>query len=183
MRPLAALAFCLVLVAARGLEARQNDFRLEELFERLQSTTNSVEARELQARIWHVWIASGSDTVDLLMNRGSQAMAAGQYDAALEVFTSIVELDPDFAEGWNKRATLYYLMGEYTASVADIQRTLELEPRHFGALSGLGMIYRALDDDTGALKAFRKVLEVNPHAPGAREAVIHLKKKLKGEGI
>jgi tetratricopeptide (TPR) repeat protein len=166
MRPLAALAFCLVLVAARGLEARQNDFRLEELFERLQSTTNSVEARELQARIWHVWIASGSDTVDLLMNRGSQAMAAGQYDAALEVFTSIVELDPDFAEGWNKRATLYYLMGEYTASVADIQRTLELEPRHFGAL-----------------KAFRKVLEVNPHAPGAREAVIHLKKKLKGEGI
>ena len=182
-RPLAALAVCLVLLVTGRADARQDDFRLEEMFERLQSTTDALEARQLQANIWQLWMRSGSYTLDLLMSRGNQAMAAGEYDAALEVFTSIVELDPEFAEGWNKRATLYYLMGDFTASVTDIHRTLELEPRHFGALSGLGMIYRALDDDTGALKAFRKVLEVNPHAPGAREAVIRLRKKLKGKGV
>lgn len=183
VRPLAVLALCFALLVTGRADARQDDFRLEELFERLQSTTDALEARQLEADIWRLWMRSGSDTLDLLMSRGNQAMAAGEYEVALEVFTAIVELDPEFAEGWNKRATLYYLMGAFQASVVDIQHTLGLEPRHFGALSGLGMIYSALEDDERALKAYRKALEANPHLAGARAAVIRLRKKLKGEGI
>jgi tetratricopeptide (TPR) repeat protein len=156
---------------------------LDSLFGALHATTEAGEARRIERQIWQLWIASGSDTIDLLMHRGAQAMAQGDYQVALDMFDRIVELDPEFAEGWNKRATLYYLMGAFEASVADIQRTLGLEPRHFGALSGLGMIYSALDDDERALKAYRKALEANPHLSGARAAVIRLRKKLKGEGI
>ena len=181
--PLAALFLAWVLVWAPPALARQDDSRLDELFARLQATADPVEARALEAVIWRLWTRSGSDAVDLLMGRGRQAMASGAYEAALRVLNRVVEIDPDFAEGWNRRATLYYLMGEFGPSVADIQRTLALEPRHFGALSGLGMIYTALDDDDGALKAYAKALEVNPHLAGARAAVTRLKKKLKGEGI
>ncbi len=177
------MTLALILAMAPAALARQDDPRLDDLFAKLQSTDNPREALILQQQIWQVWTLSGSDTVDVLMSRGNQAMAAGQYEAALKLFNSVIELDPEFAEGWNKRATLYYLMGRYNDSVADIQHTLVLEPRHFGALSGLGMIYDAIDDDEGALKAFREALSVNPHLPGARHAVIRLRKKLKGEGI
>ncbi len=178
-----------VLVLAAGLGcaapalARQDDARLDELFARLQSTTDAAEAGRLQGNIWRLWTQSGSETLDLLMARAGGAMAGQRYEAALEVLDSVVDIDPDFAEGWNRRATLYYLMGAFDASVADIGRTLALEPRHFGALSGLGLIYTALEDDEGALKAYRRALVVNPHLSGARAAVIRLKKKLKGEGI
>lgn len=172
-----------ILAMVPGALARQDDPRLDDLFAKLQSTDSAREALVLQQRIWQLWTFSGSDTIDLLLGRGSQAMAAGQYDKALKDFNSVIELDPEFAEGWNKRATLYYLMGRYDASVTDIQHTLALEPRHFGALSGLGMIYDAIEDEEGALKAFREALSVNPHLLGARHAVIRLKKKLEGEGI
>lgn len=177
------MTLALILAMVPAALARQDDPRLDDLFAQLQSTDNPREALLLQQQIWQVWTLSGSDTVDVLMSRGNQAMAARQYDAALKLFNSVIELDPEFAEGWNKRATLYYLMGRYNDSVVDIQHTLVLEPRHFGALSGLGMIYDAIEDDEGALKAFRQALSVNPHLPGARKAVIRLKKKLKGEGI
>jgi tetratricopeptide (TPR) repeat protein len=90
---------------------------------------------------------------------------------------------PSFAEGWNKRATVYYLMGDFKASVGDIEHTLELEPRHFGALSGLGLIYMNMGKDQAALRAFRKTLEINPHLPAIRERADELAKKLKGEPI
>ena len=179
----ATLALVAGLMVAPPALARQDDSRLDEVFDRLQTTTDPREARVLETVIWRLWTSSGSETVDLLMGRGGGAMAAGEYEAALDILNRVVDLDPDFAEGWNRRATLYYLMDEFDASVADIQRTLALEPRHFGALSGLGLIYTALDDDEGALKAYREALGVNPHLVGARAAVIRLKKKLKGEGI
>ena len=185
---MARLLALVVLVLGLGLagapaSARQNDARLDSLFGRLHATDDPREALPIQNRIWEVWMRSESDTIDLLMSRGTRAMAQGSYGAALAVFDSIVDLDPDFAEGWNKRATVHYLMGNFSASVADIERTLALEPRHFGALSGLGLIYTALDDDNGALRAFRDALAVNPHLPNARERVKRLEKKLKGEGI
>ncbi len=180
---LAALLLAAGLISAPPALARQDDARLDALFDELYAAPDAGEARRIEQEIWRLWIASGSETIDLLVHRGSLSMAEGAYDVALTIFNSVVELDPEFAEGWNKRATLYYLMGRFDASVADIQHTLGLEPRHFGALSGLGMIYSALDDDERALKAYRKALEVNPHLPGARAAVIRLRKKLKGEGI
>ena len=115
------------------------------------------------------------------MLRGLQAMAEDDEDQAVAAFNEIVEQKPDFAEGWNKRATAYFIMGDFDASVADIERTLQLEPHHFGALSGLGQIYLALDNKTAALKAFEAALAINPHLTSVKAAVESLKKQLQGD--
>ncbi|MFQ5902310.1 MAG: tetratricopeptide repeat protein [Candidatus Binatia bacterium] len=110
-------------------------------------------------------------------------MSRRNYEEALVSFNKVVEADPDFAEGWNKRATVYYLMGEFVASVRDIERTLTLEPRHFGALSGLGLIYLALGEDRLALEAFEAALKVNPHLPGAQAHAEEVRWRLRGKRI
>jgi tetratricopeptide (TPR) repeat protein len=107
-------------------------------------------------------------------------MQRQDLDAALDRFDQMVKYAPDFAEGWNKRATVYYMRGEYPESVADIERVLELEPRHFGALSGLGMIYEELDRKEQALRAFEAALQANPFLPGAKQQIEILKKQIKG---
>jgi tetratricopeptide (TPR) repeat protein len=93
----------------------------------------------------------------------------------------MVRRSPNFAEGWNKRATVYFLLGDFDASVGDIERTLQLEPHHFGALSGLGQIYLALDREEAALKAFEAALVIDPHLVGVRAAVEGIKKKREGD--
>jgi tetratricopeptide (TPR) repeat protein len=126
---------------------------------------------------------SGSATVDLLLNRGTKAMGDGDYPTALQLFTSVVELDPKFSEGWNKRATLFFLMGALDRSLADVDKTLALEPRHFGALAGLGMINTQLGKDREALDAFEKAVLVNPHLESVNPEISRLKKKLDGSRI
>ena len=163
--------------------ARQEDPRLDSLFAELQTASTSGQVSLIEGAIWQVWGQSGKATVDLFFSQGVRAMSSRQLDAALEFFDNIVELDPDFAEGWNKRATVYFMMGDYAASIADVERTLALEPRHFGALSGLGMIYLRLDDPAGALDAFRRALEVHPHLGGARFEVDRLEEIVEGQGI
>ncbi len=140
----AVFALLLAALSASAAFSRQDDERLNELFVQLQSTADGTAAVTIQGMIWQLWTQSGSDTVDLLMTRTGRAMSQGDYRAALQHVDAVIELDPDFAEGWNRRATIYYLLGEFTASVVDIERPLVLEPRHFGALSGLGMIYAAI---------------------------------------
>jgi tetratricopeptide (TPR) repeat protein len=115
------------------------------------------------------------------MARGQQALSIGDFEDALEAFTEVTLRAPDFAEGWNRRATLYYLMGRYQESIADVYETLKLEPRHFGALSGMGLIYTALADEETALIWFEKALEVNPHMAGVRYRVELIKRRLAGE--
>jgi len=177
----------LVLVAAMFFapvaEARQNDSRLDTLFARLQVTHDASEAAGIEAMIWAIWTAADDAALDQLMTAGIGAMNAGRFAFALERFNAIIEVDPDFAEGWNKRATLYYLMGNYDDSIADVERTLALEPRHFGALSGMGLIYTALDDAEAALAWFEQAIEVNPHMPGITLRAEFLRKMLKGEPI
>jgi len=170
------------LLAAPAL-ARQDDPRLKELFANLLTMEDPRAVKMLETAIWGVWMQSGSDTVDLLLNRGTQAMAAGDHATALQLFTSIVELDPNFAEGWNKRATLFFLMGAFDRSAADVEKTLALEPRHFGALSGLGMINVELGKERSALDAFEKALAVNPHMESIKPEISRLKKKLDGSRI
>jgi tetratricopeptide (TPR) repeat protein len=99
----------------------------------------------------------------------------------IAIFDRVVTTLPDFAEGWNKRATVHYLNEDYTASVIDIERTLVLEPRHFGAISGMGLIFMARGDEAGALRAFEEVLKIHPHARGAKARVEELRKKLRAK--
>ena len=160
--------------------ADQNDPRLDELFARLLGTVNPEEAREIEFVIWNIWMEADDPLTQRLLDSGTEAMSRRDYDKALVDFNTIVERAPDFAEGWNKSATLYYLMGRYKESITDIERTLALEPRHFGALSGLGLVQLALENEPGALEAFERALAVNPHMPGPRRHYRELSEKLRG---
>ena len=179
------LALLLPLTVAWTDAARsdQTDPRLDELFVHLQDVETSTQARLIEQLIWGVWLESESPTLQLLMGRVVAAMGERDLRTALELLHSIVAIAPDYAEGWNKRATVYYLLGRYEESLADVERTLALEPRHFGALSGLGLIYSQLKDDASALDAYERALKVNPHLDQAKSEVKRLRRKVKGERI
>lgn len=174
------LALLLCYGAIDPASADQRDGRLDSLFERLQETTDPVDAAGLQQRIWQIWIESEDPASSQLMRRGMSAMANGDHEVALEAFDSLVQQAPDFAEAWNKRATVYYLLGRLDESVQDIQQTLELEPRHFGALSGLSLIYAAVEQPEAAIRSLEAALEINPHLQGSRERIDELREQLKG---
>lgn len=172
-----------VLLSPLHTLGSQRDHRLEALFGRLKTAHSNAEAAELTATIWSIWQQSENDQVNALMSEGVQELSQGNYTKALAAFSEVVKTDPEFAEGWNKRATVYYLMREFSASIHDIERTLALEPHHFGALSGLGLIYLALGNDLAALRAFEGALKVNPHLPAARYHAEELRRRLHDRAI
>jgi tetratricopeptide (TPR) repeat protein len=177
---LALLCSVLALGLMMPAWADQTDRRLDGLFERLRVTSSKAEAEAAQQQIWQIWIESDDMLANRLMQQGIQAMVTRQHALALEYFDRLVERAPGFAEGWNKRATVYYLMENYEASVLDIERTLELEPRHFGALSGLGMIYDAIGEPAAALRSFEAAVAINPHLDGTRQRIEALRRELAG---
>jgi len=181
MKRLCILIIASVLAFGPVAAARQDDSRLDDLFSRLKTTNDVQEARLIEGLIWTLWFESGDPDIDRLLESGNDAMSAGRYDDALSRFSRVIERDPTFAEGWNRRATLYYLMGDFDASVRDIQETLAREPRHFGALSGLGLINSALERWDSAVRAYEEALRVNPFLPGAKKNVEELRKKLEQE--
>lgn len=174
---------CLLVFAAPGAHADQNDPRLDALFSRLHDAEDAEQARGIEQSIWRIWMDSGREDVNALMQQGVQQMTDRDLVEALATFDRVVEMAPKFAEGWNKRATVYYLMDELSASMRDIERTLALEPRHFGAISGMGLIFLERGDEAGALKAFEAVLKIHPHAPGARAQVKRLREQLRDEAV
>ena len=163
--------------------ADQTDPRLDGLFVELHETDNPYKARQIEQSIWGVWLASKSPTLELLIGRVVAAMGQQKFGDALELLHTIVIIAPDYAEGWNKRATVYFLLRRYEESIADVERTLDLEPRHFGALSGLGLIYSRLQQDKSALDAYERALKVNPHLEQAEREVERLRGKVKGQKI
>ncbi|MGF1501890.1 MAG: hypothetical protein ACFBSD_08735 [Paracoccaceae bacterium] len=155
---------------------------LDALYKAL-ATSGAGEWKPLQQQIQALWSRSESAAMTLLLSRASKAMEEQNYEKALVFLNDLVRLAPDFAEGWNRRATLYFLQKEYGRSVADIQRTLALEPRHFGALAGLGIILDRLDQDADALRVFRRALEIHPHLEGAKEAIERLEPEVEGREL
>lgn len=156
---------------------------LDFLFGALKVAPDEDSAKHVEARIWALWAQTPSDTTALLMSRAKTALDAKQVDLAIELLSAVVKLKPDYVEGWNRRATLYYLQNDYTDALRDIEQVLIREPRHFGALAGLGMIMQELGDDKRALDAFRKALEVNPHLDKVPELVKTLSEKVEGRDI
>lgn len=167
------------LLVTASASADQTDGRLDELFVKLRATGDPLQLAVVEREIWAIWSESGRDEVDEALVQGAQAMSRGNFARAIELFGHVIELAPDFAEGWNKRATAYYLADDLDASVRDIQKTLALEPRHFGALSGLGLIFIQQGDLSGALMAFEQVLRVHPNSPPARHRVREIKARLR----
>jgi tetratricopeptide (TPR) repeat protein len=147
---------------------------LDSLFARLRKVSSPQEAQMVETAIWELWMKSDSPTAEVLLSQAVKALGAGEEQASLSILDRLVEVHPEFAEAWNKRATVYFLIGRYDASLSDIKHVLDLEPRHFGALSGLGMIKRQQGDLKAALAAFRDALAVNPQLEGAKQAVDEL---------
>lgn len=156
--------------------------KLDSLFA-LLAEADERQWESVQAQIRQLWNQSGSASMDLLAMRADQAMEGEDLETALVHLNDLTRLAPDFAEGWNKRATVYFLQDEYGRSLEDIARTLRLEPRHFGALSGLGIILDRVGDPKGALEAYRRAIKVHPHLPGAREGIKKLTPLVDGERL
>jgi tetratricopeptide (TPR) repeat protein len=166
-----------------GAVADQRDPSLPPLFQFLKSATHPDQAGPVEDKIWEIWSATGDPALDKLMVASSDAMVQGDYRTALAALNALVAARPDFAEGWNKRATVFYLMGEYRKALADIDRTLALEPRHFGALSGLGLTNLKLGDDAAAANAFERVLAIDPLYPNAARNLKLAKEALQRNSI
>jgi tetratricopeptide (TPR) repeat protein len=158
-------------------------YNLNTLFDALKVAPDAQSAKAIEERIWAVWIVSGSDTCNLLMGRARAAADEKDYDLAIKLLNAVVELKPDYIEGWNRRATIYYLKKDYARSIADIREVLSREPRHFGALSGLGLILQEIGDDKHALEAYRKVLAIDPRQEHVAETVKSLSEKVEGRDI
>lgn len=161
--------------AVATAEPERKAARLDALFRALQGAPSLPAAKAIEGRILLEWHQSGDEEIDRLFRGALVAMEVRAFRSALRVLDRIVAEKPDFAEGWNKRATVYYYVAEYDRSLADIERTLALEPRHFGALAGLGMIMQDTGNLPGAIAAFERAVAVNPSLLNLKQAIEQLK--------
>jgi tetratricopeptide (TPR) repeat protein len=164
-------------------DAQEQEARLDKLFDDLKRERNVAGAERIANFIREEWTQSGSATVDLMMQWSAEAMEKERFDVALDFLDQVTVLAPEYAEGWNRRATVHYMMGSYSKSMSDIEHVLRLEPRHFGALSGMAAIFKTYEMQRAALEAFERVLEVYPMLRSAQEEVAELSEELAGEAI
>ena len=157
--------------------------RLDSLFTRLKRERSTEQARGIANEIREVFSQSGSATVDFLMESSARAMNDKRYGAALDFLDQVTLLKPDYIEGWNRRATLYYMKHDYGRALADIREVLKREPRHFGALAGLGLILQDVGDDKQALEVYRRALAVYPRLQRIPDVVKKLKEQVEGRDI
>ncbi len=137
--------------------------------------SDAIVRENAESSMWQVWSRSGDPVIDRLLATGLEQMNARQGEQAVESFSEIIRRKPEFAEGWNKRATVYYFLGEYQKSLADCDEVMKRNPYHFGALSGYGMIYMQLDQPALALEYFERALRVNPNLESTRQTIERLK--------
>jgi tetratricopeptide (TPR) repeat protein len=128
--------------------------------------------------LWQVWSRSGDLALDRLFKTGVEQMTEEDHRGAIRTFSEIIQKKPEFAEAWNKRATVYYLIGEYQKSLADCEEVIKRNPLHFGALSGFGLIYLQLKRPDKALEHFERALRVNPNLEQVEATVSELKQRL-----
>ena len=176
------VAALLPLFLTCAVAAAEDTAKLDGLFERLGSAGEG-EASRIEREIWIEWSKSGSPALDLLLQRGRDAMSLGDTAQAIAHFTAVIDHDPAFAEGWNARATAYYQAGEFGPSLADIGQVLTLNPRHFGALVGLAAMLEESGSPQKALAAYRAALQIHPHLNGVAEAIQRLEAQEKGQEL
>ncbi len=151
---------------------------LDDLFLHLKSAETEEEISNLQDQIWQIWLHTGDSNLDYLFSQGNKAIERHDLKSAIDFFTQIIETQPDLPEGWNKRATAYFLRGNLKAAINDIEETLKREPRHFGALSGLAAIYMTIGDLVRALKTSERLLALIPRDDSTQAQVAELRQRL-----
>ena len=151
------------LLFAFSIKADQNDARLENLFEILSKTESNIQINEVTSSIWDIWHETNDPSIEEDFYRGLESMRTGDLIMSVAFFTRVIDKNPNFAEGWNKRATVYYMLGKFDASMMDIHETLKLEPRHFGAMDGMGLIFIHLEQFDKAIDIYDQMLKIFPN--------------------
>lgn len=156
---------------------------LDDLYAHLATAEDQVHAQPIMDAIEKLWLYSGSDTVNLLMDRAAGAINVKRFDLARKLLDAVVELAPDYAEGWNRRAYVHFSENDSTRALGDLRRVLALEPNHYKALEGLGQVLKDIGQKRAALQAFKELLQVNPNFPGAQQTAQELQREVEGQGI
>ncbi|WP_141693207.1 tetratricopeptide repeat protein [Thioclava sp. SK-1] len=170
------------LVFGGAVAARAETAGLDRYFEELADPDYDGWSRA-ESDIRRAWSRSGSAAMDLLLQRGQDALDAGDIPAAIEHLTALTDHAPDFAEGWNARASAYFMAGMYGPSMVDVAHVLQLEPRHWGALAGLGMIFEEMGDEPRAREAYERSFALNPHQQDVKDALGRLQRALAGTAL
>jgi len=157
------------LLFSYSLKADQNDARLEDLFDILSTTESDVQINEVTSNIWDIWYETNDPSIEADFYRGLESMRTGDLMMAVAFFTRVIDKNPNFAEGWNKRATVYYMLGKFDASMMDIHETLKLEPRHFGAMDGMGLIFIHLEQFDKAIDIYDQMLKIFPNNSSTKQ--------------
>tara|TARA_B100001175_G_scaffold301104_1_gene293938 strand:- start:608 stop:1162 length:555 start_codon:yes stop_codon:yes gene_type:complete len=159
-------------------------FELNNLFAQLKALNNSLEAKKVEDKIWKLWTTHPSeDSLTELLAKGSEYMMQNQLTSAHNVFSKVIELDPKWAEGWNKRATVLYIMGNFELSQKDIDMVLSLEKRHFGALSGQGLVQTALQNYERAIDSYKEAHKIYPSSQSTLQMIEQLSILIQKESI
>ncbi len=167
----------------RPSQPKDRDAVLAELYAHLAKAPDAVSAEPIAKTIEGLWLHSGSDTIGLLMRRALKAASEHDNDLALKLLDAVVDLGPDYAEGFSRRAYIYYLQNDYERAVGDLRRALALDPNHFKALDGLARILRENGQKKSALKVYQQLLRIYPFMPGAKDAADELTVEVEGQGI
>jgi tetratricopeptide (TPR) repeat protein len=158
--------------------------QIDDLFDQLKTSNSYEDSKKIESKIWKFWTTHPSEnSLTALLADGSLYMSQNKLETAYETFTKTIELDSNWAEAWNKRATVLYLMGKYELSQADINKVLELEKRHFGALSGQGLVQTALNNYQKAIDSYIEAHKVHPHMKSPLIMIEKLQKQIKRESI
>ena len=180
---LASFVFLFALITTHSSFADQTSTDLDKLFSDLKTAQNSEAAQPIAQQIWSIWLESEDQTIDDLMEQGLNEVGNGNLSRGRDIFEEITERSPKFAEGWNKLATVNYMMGDIEASLKNIEETLKLEPRHFGSISGRGLCYLKQRRWQSALIEFKAALDVHPWMLDARRNLELLEDNLKNHFI
>ena len=177
--------FFLFFIFSKSLFANENHQKeIDKLFIQLKSALNFENSKKIEDKIWSLWTTHPSrDNLTKLLADGSSAMMDNKLETAYNKFTEVIELDPNWAEAWNKRATVLYLMGKYEMSQADIDKVLQLEKRHFGALSGQGLVQTALKNYQKAIDSYIEAHKVHPYMKSPLIMIEQLQMQIKKESI
>ena len=174
------LLFCGNVIA----EFKDRDIKLNQLFDQLKMSNNVSKALEIEMKIWNIWSTHPTqEKLTQSLAKGSNLLSKGELVSAYKIFSTIVESEPDWAEGWNKRATVLYLMGRYQDSLNDIDEVLKREIRHFGALSGQGLVQIKLENYEKAIKSYQAAQKIYPSIKAAKIMIPQLEKLIKGNVI
>lgn len=163
--------------------AEEKSKALSDLYAQLQAAEDEAAAKKISDQIERIWAISGSDTVNLLIQRATKAAAEKKVELAQKLLDSAIELAPDYPEAFTQRAFFFFTQNNYEAAAGDLRRVLALDANHYKALEGLAQIWRETGNKKGAFRVIQQLIEVHPFAPGAKQVYEELKKEVDGQGI